>query len=154
MLESTVFHQVGEKIAWTIFVVQIEHIGRYAVESVLRVPADETEPLVQPLAVAESYPVVMIPVCIAHVLVDEHVVDEIVHIDKHFGFAFVTDRKLPDEHLVVFHVRGSFGETHHLVPSIQRAFSGFKIILSLDDIIVDFLVTEVKLAIIVINVKI
>ena len=81
---------------------------------------------------ADGVPVVVIPVRVAGILVDQHVVDEVVDVEQGVK-------------LLVHSIVGSTGHgLHHLVPCVERALGGLNVVaavlLDLDDVIV-FLLT-------------
>ena len=85
----------------------------------LAVPAEEAEALAVVAAPADGIPVVMVPVGIAAILVDEHIVDKRINVEQG----------------VEFGVRGVVGglghRLHHLVPRRHVALAGLMVVAAL-----------------------
>ena len=78
-----VLQQVVEDARGEAATIQLrQHIVVLAQEDGLGVPAQETEPLAVGTFAAQGIPVVVVPVGIAAILVDEHVVDEAVDVEQ------------------------------------------------------------------------
>ena len=121
MSEGSVLHQVLEKVGGTVLVADVKDILGSAGQGLLRIPADETETLGRVLAVSKGYPVMMVPVGIPAILVDKHIVNEIIHIQEDLGYSIRCQRLLTGNHIVGLMRSGLLRKAHQLVPLVERA---------------------------------
>ena len=106
-------------------------------EDYLCIPAEEPEPLTVLSPTAQGIPIVMVPVGVASILIDEHVVDEMVDIEQRVEFGVT---------LCI----GSIGRRiEHLFPGIECTLGSLDmiaaILFDLNHIDVTFLATEMIL---------
>ena len=156
--ENGVVHQPVEDVCRASCVVIIQIVGVQVDEYDLAVPADEPETLVTRNPIAESHPVVVVPVGVAPILVNQHIVDEVVNIKQFLHFRVFIARVVASRQLKI----GGVGvcrflhHQQHLVPFVDRAVSslhavGRVVLLHLDHVVVSFVSTEIRGTIVAVN---
>ena len=115
-----------------------QHILVHIVENQLRIPAEEAEALAVKSATADGIPVMMIPVRIAPILVNEHIVDEAFNVKQRVQL------------FVSLLVRCPGCRFHHQVPRLHIALRSLKVVaailLDLNDIDIGFLTAQMILS--------
>ena len=82
MGKDSLLHQAIQETCRAATIVLRGKVFRWRNEYILRIPADKAETLVFPIAIPVSIPVVVVPVGIAAIEVDEHIVDEVIHLEQ------------------------------------------------------------------------
>ena len=125
----------GEGVA----VVLREHVLTGTLEDNLRVPAEEAETLAVLAPAADGVPVVVVPVGVAAILVDKHIVNEGVHVEQRVQL--LVGRLVGG---------GAGGRLNHQLPGVECALGSFDVVaavlLNLDHVDVALLAAQVVLA--------
>ena len=128
-------------------IVLAEHILVGVVKNELGIPTEETEAFAIGSLTTNGIPVMVIPVCIATILVDQHIIDEGINIEQRLQFRIWISMGIKSLQLVIIGVISSLlsGLRHQLV-GFHIALSSFKMVatvfLHLDGINVLFLTTQ------------
>ena len=128
--EEPLPHQAVQEARRAATRILVREVFRRRDDDRLRVPADEAEAAVGADAIAKGIPVVLVPVGVPSVEVDEHVVDEVVHVEQrrvlHVGLAVAS---AADEVHVALLVGQLVDEVDHLVPRVDGSVVGKRSIL-------------------------
>ena len=127
-----------------------DHVLVLIYKDKLRVPAQELKALLVGVVATDSIPVVVIPVGITGILVDNHIVDEVIFVQQGIQFLVSCLRRqfagLPGN--------GS-DRFEHFVPRIECAFTSFDMVtaflLNLNNVIVFLLTAKVLLAKVIVH---
>ena len=92
------------------------HILILVLEDDLAIPTEETESLRALSLSIDGIPIMMIPVRIAGILVNEHIVDESIYIEQRFQF------------FIAVIVSGFGRSLYQLVPTLQITFAGLNMV--------------------------
>ena len=82
MGKDSLLHQTVQETSRATSIVLVGKVFRRRNEDILRIPTDESETLGFPNPISISIPVVMVPVGIAAIKIDEHEMDEVIHIEQ------------------------------------------------------------------------
>ena len=120
-----------------------EHVLLGVVKDQLSIPTEEPEPLRVFTPTIDGIPVMMGPVGVTGILVDEHIVDERIDVEQLLQ-CFIT-----------FGTRGLGSRHHQLVPGIQTTLAGLDVItavlLDLNHVDIALATTQMGLAILVVD---
>ena len=142
-------------------VVLAEHVILHAEEDALGVPAEEAETLAVRAFAADGVPVVVVPVVVAVVMVDEHVVNEVVDVEQRFERVHLLAVLVQSLQAVVgrivigvcqFHLLGGLC---HQLPCLKVALGGLNVVaavfLDLYDVNVLLIATKMVFAVLVVH---